>query len=774
MNANQDRGRRTTVLRAYQAEAVDAVVAELADGGRAQVRMACGTGKTLVAASVAAQLAAAGLAVVLVPSISLVAQMIREWGRGCPTDRVLAVCSDRTAGHGGVSRADLAVPVSTDPEFIAKWVAGTAGRALIAGTYDSAVRVADGLRLAGQEAELVVCDEAHHLAGAADKVTAAAVRPGFLPARRFLFVTATPKIATGMRAGGELAMASMDDTALFGPPVFSYPAGQAISDGWLKDYRLVVAAMSDASVAALLEESGSLPSEGGVPLRMAAAQAALGMAVAELELRRCVAFVRTVAQARLFARTLPTTLALLPAERRPSGPVSAGFVHGKMTTAQREIALGRLRLPPEGGWSVVANARCLGEGVDIPEIDSVLFAAPKDSVTDIVQAVGRPLRLSGEADTAAIIVPAVLPDDNENAAGGAGQWENVVRVVRALAAHDDRLAASLTGIRASRPVGSRHGGPEPALPACIAVQAPPGTAARVLNALRVRIIEATTSSWWDWYALLRAYHREHGHADPPANYRAPGGQLLGRWLAGEKNDHARGVLAAERAAALEELGVTWSLREAAWQRALAHAAAYLAAHRHLSVPTRWTTEDGFPLGQWLVDNRAQIRSGTLAPGHAADLKALGVKAETRAQAAFQRGLDALDAYITEHNHARVPVTYVAPGGFRLGRWIAYKRTCRNQMPAADKAALDERGMIWDPHAAAFAEGLDHLDAYLTANGHARVPRAYIAPDGYRLGSWLSRQRQRRGNPGRGQPPLTTEQTAELDKRGISWNPGTTA
>jgi hypothetical protein len=36
-----------------------------------------------------------------------------------------------------------------------------------------------------------------------------------------------------------------------------------------------------------------------------------------------------------------------------------------MTSAQRELVLDRLRHPPEGGWSVVANARCLGEGVSI-------------------------------------------------------------------------------------------------------------------------------------------------------------------------------------------------------------------------------------------------------------------------------------------------------------------------------------------------------------------------------------------------------------------------
>ena len=747
-------------LRPYQSEAVEALAAELAGGGRAQAQMACGTGKTFVAASVAARIAAGGVTVVLVPSIALVAQMLREWGAGCPVDRALAVCSDQTAGHGGVSRADLSAPVSTDPEFIAKWLAGTAGRALIAGTYDSAARIADGLRIAGQEAELAVCDEAHHLAGAAGKVTAAVLRPGFLPARRFLFLTATPRIVTGAGRDGDLAVASMSDEALFGRAVFTYPAGKAISEGWLKEYRLVVAAMSDEGTAALLD------GEGGAPLRMAAAQAALAMAAAELGLRRCVAFLPTVAQARLFARTLPGTLSLLPADRRPPGPVSAGFVHGKMSTAQREIALDRLRLPPEGGWSVVANARCLTEGIDIPAIDSVLFAAPKDSVTDIVQAAGRPLRRSAEAGTAAIIVPAVLPDDDDLAQeAGAGRWENVVRVVRAMSAHDDRLAVSLTAARAARPAGHRAAGPETALPPGIEVTAPPGTAARVLDALRIRIIDGATSPWWDWHALLREYQREHGHASPPRSYRAPDGRELGNWLSRQRNDHASGTLPADRAAALEELGVPWSPLDAAWEQWLARAEAYRAAHGHLNVPPGEPGSDDCSLYRWLGSARSKLAAGTLDPARAAQLRALGLTPQTKTQAAFQRGLDYLDAFIAEHGHAAVPTDYTAPDGYRLGNWTSNKRSAKGRLPAAARAALDERGMIWDARAAAFAEGLARLDAYIAEHGHARVPSSYTTPDGYPLGTWLVRQRQRHAGTSAGRT-LSADEAAALAKRGI--------
>ncbi|WP_406733616.1 helicase-related protein [Streptomyces sp. NBC_01794] len=42
--------------------------------------------------------------------------------------------------------------------------------------------------------------------------------------------------------------------------------------------------------------------------------------------------------------------------------------------------------------AVLANARVLGEGIDVPTIDAVVFVDPKSSPVDTVQAVGRALR----------------------------------------------------------------------------------------------------------------------------------------------------------------------------------------------------------------------------------------------------------------------------------------------------------------------------------------------------------------------------------------------
>jgi hypothetical protein len=144
-----------------------------------------------------------------------------------------------------------------------------------------------------------------------------------------------------------------------------------------------------------------------------------------------------------------------------------------------------------------------------------MFAAHKESAIDIAQAVGRALRPHGDADCATIIVPALLPEDEEpqpDTAGG--RREPTLNVVRALAAHDETLTAALGRARAAR--AASPGGPAGReLPDRIILQAPPGTVSRTLRALSIRIIDGTTSPWWDGYGHAQAYHARHGTLEAP-------------------------------------------------------------------------------------------------------------------------------------------------------------------------------------------------------------------------------------------------------------------
>jgi superfamily II DNA or RNA helicase len=754
-------------LRAYQAEAVAAVVSRLRGGGCCQLVMACGTGKTYVASRVAAEVAGSGVMVVLVPSIALAAQTVSGWQAGCPTGRVLAVCSDQTVGGGGVRASDLDAPVSTDPELIAKWLADTAGRALVVGTYDSAHRLAEGLRRAGQVAELTVCDEAHRLAGRAGKMTAAVLRPGFMPERRRLYMTATPRIGTGMSAGGRLLVTSMDDEEVFGPVAYSYPFSRAIAEGYLKGYRLVVAVITDAEVSELLDgEDGSRLAEDGVPLRMAAAQAALAMTAVRFGLRRTLAFLPRVDEARRFARTLPATLGMLPAQDRPAGPVATGHVHGRMNSAQRNLVLDRLRHPPGGGWSVIANARCLGEGVDVPAIDSVLFGSPRESLTDIIQIAGRALRPHGEADTATIIVPVLLPavpDDGGDEIGDAGRYQHVLRVVRALCAHDEILSAGLGAARASRAARDDGTPGAQAVPAQLVVQAPSGTLARTLDALAVRIIDGTASSWWDGYGCARAYHEQHGDLDVPVPHVTAGGFPLGTWLTAQRAERNACTMSAGRIRLLDAIGMIWDRLEAAWTSAYQELAAFRDEHGHFEVPLDHRTTDGIGLAEWQGTQRDASRAGTITPARKALLDKIGFPWDPR-EARWERRYRELAGAIARLGGPQNLPPDSAEATWLEGQHLAY----HHGKLTDDKIALLEQAGVTVRHPDPWTAGYQALLNFKAEHGHLRVPDGYTTPDGINLTVWQTRQRlKRNGKKGK---PLIDKQVRLLDEAGFQWDP----
>jgi predicted helicase len=100
----------------------------------------------------------------------------------------------------------------------------------------------------------------------------------------------------------------------------------------------------------------------------------------------------------------------------------------------------------------MTNARCLTEGVDIPAIDSILFADPKRSQIDIVQAAGRALRKRrGEQKCASIVVPLVVPNDTDfNSFAETTAFRHVAQTITALSTQDERIAEEFRLIEAGR------------------------------------------------------------------------------------------------------------------------------------------------------------------------------------------------------------------------------------------------------------------------------------------------------------------------------------
>lgn len=479
-------------LRPYQRTAINDVIAGFQEHDRGRLIMACGTGKTFTSLRLAEEfVGAAGSVLFLVPSIALLSQALREWSNQTSVGMTaMAVCSDRKASRtrrasedsSEISVVDLALPATTDPETLAKRMRETRrdgeGMRVVFATYQSIDVVAQAQKIAGLEPfDLIVCDEAHRttgvtLAGEDESPFVRVHDENYLKASKRLYMTATPRIyddASKAKAGrAQAVLASMDDEDTFGPEMYRLGFGDAVSMGMLTDYKVLILTVNQDSVNEAMQEAfaenGELTLDDATRLigcwnglaKRGDTEHSFGLDTQPM--KRAVAFARSIKDSKKVKAQFNEVVAAYVENHDGQDvddllQVEVEHVDGTMNAMERNAHLDWLREPtPENHCRVLTNARCLSEGVDVPSLDAVMFLNPRKSVVDVVQSVGRVMRLSQGKKYGYIILPVVVPagtspekalDDNKN-------FQVVWEVLQALRAHDERFDAMVNKVELNR------------------------------------------------------------------------------------------------------------------------------------------------------------------------------------------------------------------------------------------------------------------------------------------------------------------------------------
>ncbi len=757
-----------------QAVALAAITRALAAGDRTQLIWASGTGKTLTARWYAEK-SGAQLVVVFLPSLALVAQTLAEWrrasGRSWPFTAQV-ICSDPSTVEGAAERAEdlgsdvprlfwhqVSATITTRPAKAAAELAAAIKRSVVHvvfSTYHSAGVAGEACARTGAAFDLLVADEAHHLAGRPRDTFRLVLDRRSIPARKRLFMTATPVIIDG--AGETL---SMDDRHLFGPVAHTFSFAAAIKAGRLVDYRVVVIARQPGGGQAGRRDGGTVP-------------CTLMAAAAQHKLRSVLTLHTFNADAAAFAAAMDGRR--LRDGRIVRGRAVSGKQGGKRAVAERVQALTWLGTGTPAECRLVASARCLSEGIDVPAVDGIVFADPRGSVTNIIQAIGRALRPAPGKTMATIIVPVTLPGGDDDTDLIASEFKHVWAVLRALRAHDERLAGEIDAEirrRARRPgdpAGDRHR---------------PGIGGRVWFALpagfddswlQVRLVEATASGWERFYAAAVEYAEIHGQA--PAHWRVMhNGRDLGMWCQKQRQAHRDGLLPAWKITRLEQIpGWTWEREDGAWRqdyatlRALAlslpgglrqdpaQPSIYGPAGRGGSAGLKDRLNR--PLGYWAALQRQLYRDYMLSEDYAQLLQDLpgwdwsgGLPADDVAM------IQALRLFVEFEHHGNVPETYVQDG-LPLGRWVwaarRRKLTGRLHPALAEEIAAccprQRDGRVnfpWEHAETQWRLAYSALRAYVARTGSAaKIPHDLVErlPDAtVQVGQWVGLQRHRHRN-----------------------------
>lgn len=556
------------------------------------------------------------------------------------------------------------------------------GQGKVRGPLEAAL--AGGERLYGQQMDpfgLAIVDEAHSTAGELGRPWAAIHDNARIPASFRLYLTATPRILAAARpqkgtGGQEAEIASMSDDpdGLFGAwlPGAELGLSEAIEREILAGFEIDVLEIRDPSP--VLGES----EEARRGRRLALLQTALLEHAAAYNLRTIMTFHQKVEEARAFADKLPETAAdlymndasnedLAAADRQPKSSIDAEFY---------ELEAGR-HVPPDRVWSAwlcgdhlvrerrevlrqfangidaagrrvhrafLASCRVLGEGVDITGergVEAVCFADTRGSQVEIVQNIGRALRLNRDGSTkvARIIVPVFLePNEDPTDMVASASFKPLVAVLQGLRSHDERLVEQLASralTSGKRKVHVRRdedgqivgaGGEsdgedqedddtQAAAEAALLHFSSPRDAATIAVFLRTRVYRPESLVWLEGYQALIRWRKESGitgvHAVPydvEVEVGVTKDFPLGRWVHQQRKALRAGELEERRKILLDapEAGMVWEPGEEAWENKLAALRSYRRATGHLAPRQDAVWGEGeamVPIGQHMANLR---------------------------------------------------------------------------------------------------------------------------------------------------------------------------
>jgi superfamily II DNA or RNA helicase len=412
---------------------------------RGRLIMPCGTGKSLTAFWIANKLNAQSV-IVAVPSLNLIKQSLEDWTAEFisqnekPLPEWQVICSDETTGKledNFVSDVySLGIPTTTKVDEITSFLKKkTSSRKVIFTTYQSSDQLATAAKKVKFTFDLAILDEAHKTVGVKSKTFASLLSDKNISIKKRMFMTATERVLKGQNDD----VLSMDDESVYGKPFFQLTFKDAIHSNpqIISDYKILTIAVSNTQIQELIQKN-KLLSDNKKKIEEQDAQSlaaaiALRQATKKYGIKHAISFHRSIKAAESF-----TNLNIrLNSTKVDKIDLTSYHISSKKSAGQRSQLLDDFK---NDKLALMTNARCLTEGVNVPTIDCVLFADPKQSIVDIVQAAGRALRVSPGKKYGYIMMPLIVPDNMElEEFTETTPFKQVARIVAALSTQDERI-----------------------------------------------------------------------------------------------------------------------------------------------------------------------------------------------------------------------------------------------------------------------------------------------------------------------------------------------
>lgn len=471
-------------LRYYQKNAIANSLKYFKDHDRGKLIMAPGTGKTFTSLKIAeALMKDQGKTnfniLYLVPSIQLLSQTLFNWNSDVSDDihmTSFSVVSDHKANQKKKSSDDDlgAKDVGFEPTTNVKELMSnynsikslgiSQNMTVIFSTYQSIDVIHKAQEAGYPEFDLIVADEAHRTTGAKplgeDSVFTKVHSNKNVKARLRLYQTATPKIydqnAKCKAKENSIVVSSMDDPKKYGEEIYRLGFGEAVARGYLTDYKVTVLAVSESYINKDMQRVmaadnqlnvGDIGNIIGVWNAMVKRNGITGE-ITGAPMKRAIAFTDSIKHSKILSDEFESVVnEYLDTRSTESFSVDVKHVDGNLNALQKEEALDWLADDDieDNHARVLSNVKFLTEGIDVPNLDAIIFFSPKKSQVDIVQAVGRIMRRAEGKEYGYIILPIVVADgvDPKDALDNDKKYKQVWQVLNALRSTDERFDAEV-------------------------------------------------------------------------------------------------------------------------------------------------------------------------------------------------------------------------------------------------------------------------------------------------------------------------------------------
>lgn len=750
-------------MKAHQERALVKISSKLRENNRTQYVSACGTGKTLVGYEyIKRECAHADNVVIFFPSLALISQTYEaylNYGLMSHSDNLLFVCSDETVSCLDEEDAfeirvdEVDFPVTTDKERISEFLLGDNPK-IIFSTYHSSIVLSDAYNTVGKHIDFALYDEAHKTASNGDSYYNYTLDDDNILIKKRLFMTATPKHRKLNSGDEDIEAYSMDNTSIYGKIAENYSIREAINDGIITSYKIIVSIMDSSEIEFIRESSGSSVLR-NMDLKRAAKVYALHKAVKKYALKKGIVFAERRDKSKMFSEAY--------------AEISTGFtkhIDSKLSSREIKKALDYFRDTDKG---MLFNPSLLSEGIDVPTIDIVAFMEKVESVINIAQRIGRATRtdINNPDKVGYIFLPIFLSDEEEdiyNASFKSGAFNEMLEVISVVAEQDEVFYSVFAESKNNKEESLRR------MSEFIEFDDNIGRLnisqkKHLEDRIRAITLEGIGYSWDKNFEVLKDFFEIKGEL--PMSTETYKGIGVGQWLSTQRKKYLLGTLPKDRTNRLDTLflGDSWRIPkevkfEKRWLDNLTLLVEYYEKHKRL--PSGNTKE-----GIWITNQKDMHGKGLLSKVRIKLLdKAIPSWKENLFEKEFLKSFEALKDYY--HIHNALPTVRVNHNGISIGEWLAHKKSDykRNKLSKKYKELLDEIDKKWhmNTHDRKWHVFFDVFkEYYLEFN---KTPKANTIYNNYKIGLWFYSQRNifKKGKMGK-------ERKILLDNINKEWRKG---